>query len=105
MERINKENLEGEIHDIIDYSNVDLEYYETTAKYSTSYGNSSAKITIINTINLKSTYFYKVQTRGFQTIGSVGYGIFTIQGQHGYISIKIYNESSYNKAYNKIYNE
>ncbi len=105
MERINKENLEGEIHDIIDYSNVDLEYYETTAKYSTSYGNNAAKITVINTYNLKSTYFYEVQTRGFQKIGSVGYGIFTIQGQYGYISIKIYNESAYNNAHYQIYNE
>lgn len=104
MEKINNENLSGDIKEIIDLDKIEFGKHERYKVFTYHYDDHYLNVTIVNPIfKPDQGYYYRVSYRDYSSFGRSSFGQIDISGNYSVISIKIFNEQQYNEIYNKIF--
>ncbi|NLO50145.1 MAG: hypothetical protein GX103_03135 [Bacteroidales bacterium] len=104
MEKINNENLSGDIKEIIDLDKIEFGKHERYKVFTYHYDDHYLNVTIVNPIfKPDQGYYYRVSYRDYSSFGRSSFGQIDISGDYSVISIKIFNEQQYNEIYNKIF--
>ena len=104
MKDIHQYDKSGELESLFTKESIQFGKYERYKTFRKELYGHLVDITIINPkYGTDYGYYYQVTDTEYGTFGNASFGTFDIAGQYSVVSIRVYNEKSYNYIYSYIF--